>query len=325
MKAWQAVRKVADAHESRFRRVVEEAASVGQASLNAEAVAEGFERNTPSIVSAALHEAVGVMGTVLAVELIRELSSTMEAAAKTALRTAKIAGSLRAAREAPIEGLFFDLTNPEAVLWIQQHGGDLIVGITKTTQAAIQRILIRSFEEGIPTGEAARMIRPLIGLTDVHTDAVFNLRRAILGYRDRVTGRMVGGPGSKLWAGKTPIRVPRGGATADFVARRTQQYAARLLNLRARMIARTETMSASNEGQRQLWLQAREQGLIGAGQTKEWIVTPDDRLCQICAPLSGEVQLVDEEFSVGVLSPPAHVMCRCAMGLSDKRAPRKVA
>jgi SPP1 gp7 family putative phage head morphogenesis protein len=305
---WKAVRKVADAHESRIRRAVVSAVHTGQDALNVEAIELGFETNTPTLAEAAIFEASAVMGTIIAVEVLAEVRATFEAGANAALRSAQIAGSFRAARNVKLGAMSFSMTNPEAVRWLQEHGGELVTGITKTTQQAIARILIRSFREGIPTREAARLIRPLIGLTEGHADAVFNLREAIRA-----------NPGKKIWAGRSPIRVPRGGATADFVARRSQQYASRLLNFRANMIARTEAITASNMGQQHLWQQAMEQGLITSEQTKEWIVTPDDRLCPICEELGGEVQLVEDSFSVGVPSPPAHALCRCTMGLSSRR------
>lgn len=85
---------------------------------------------------------------------------------------------------------------------------------------------------------------------------------------------------------------------------------------RAERIARTETMRASNEGLLESWRQALDEELIEGDLKKEWITTPDDRLCPVCEPLDGEQVGVDETFSVGVVTPPAHPNCRCTMGLS---------
>lgn len=87
---------------------------------------------------------------------------------------------------------------------------------------------------------------------------------------------------------------------------------------RAEMVARTETMRAANEGQMQLWDQATEAGLLTGDEQKEWIVTPDDRLCPICEPLDGEKAGLDETFKVDgeeIDGPPAHPRCRCTIGL----------
>lgn len=88
---------------------------------------------------------------------------------------------------------------------------------------------------------------------------------------------------------------------------------------RAETIARTETMKASNEGQSQAWGQAVQKGLLVGDEKKEWITTPDDRLCPICEPLDGQQVGLDEPFDVDgdqVDAPPAHPNCRCTMGLS---------
>lgn len=310
-RSWEAVRRVADRYESRIQRLVVDAARTGQAALDEQLLEMGMERGVPSIMESALVTSNAAMMTVLSAELPKLIEGAFVDAAKATLRQAQVAGSvLRAAKlpERPIDSLRFDLVNREAVVWIRTKSGAAITNISGTTLKAIRRILERAFVDGIPIDQAARLIRPLIGLTNVHVEAVLNLRRAM---RDN--------PGKKIWAGRVPIRVPKDGASADLIRRRTESYADRLLNYRARLIARTEAVGASNEGQRQLWKQAIEKNLLNADIKREWIVTPDERLCPICENLNGEVRGIDEPFSVGVMSPPAHGLCRCSMGISIHR------
>ena len=89
---------------------------------------------------------------------------------------------------------------------------------------------------------------------------------------------------------------------------------------RAETIARTETLRASNEGQSQLWDQAKDAGLLTGDEQQEWIVTPDDRLCPICEPMDGETVPLNGKFRLNtgedVDSPPAHPNCRCTVALS---------
>lgn len=88
---------------------------------------------------------------------------------------------------------------------------------------------------------------------------------------------------------------------------------------RAEVLARTETMRASNEGQIQLWDQAVESGLLTGDEKKEWIVTPDDRLCPICEPMDGVIVGLGDDFNVGgdrIDGPPAHPNCRCTVALN---------
>lgn len=88
---------------------------------------------------------------------------------------------------------------------------------------------------------------------------------------------------------------------------------------RAETIARTETMTASNQGQQALWDQAVDEGLLTGKERQVWIVTPDDRLCPICEPLDGQEADFGETFDTElgkVDGPPAHPRCRCTIGLS---------
>lgn len=81
---------------------------------------------------------------------------------------------------------------------------------------------------------------------------------------------------------------------------------------RGELIAQTETMTASNEGQREAWGQAVEEGLLTGNEKREWIVTPDDRLCEICEPMDGEQVGLNEMFDVDgeqIDGPPAHPRC----------------
>lgn len=87
---------------------------------------------------------------------------------------------------------------------------------------------------------------------------------------------------------------------------------------RAELIARTETMRASNEGQQEAWDQAAEAGLLTGNEEQEWIVTPDDRLCPECEPFDTVTAELGGTFEAeGVTSdgPPLHPRCRCTLGL----------
>lgn len=88
---------------------------------------------------------------------------------------------------------------------------------------------------------------------------------------------------------------------------------------RALLIARTETMAAVNEGQRELWDQAVEDGFLTGHENQEWVTTDDGRLCSICEAMSGEQVGLGEEFDVDgelINGPPAHPNCRCVTGLA---------
>lgn len=84
---------------------------------------------------------------------------------------------------------------------------------------------------------------------------------------------------------------------------------------RADLIARTETMIAANEGQRQSWDQAVDEGLLTGNEKVAWIVTPIDP-CPECEALDGATRDLDGEYpDPGGDGPPLHPNCRCTEGI----------
>jgi SPP1 gp7 family putative phage head morphogenesis protein len=182
----------------------------------------------------------------------------------------------------------FDVTNPRATEYIRQHTAQLIREFGQTNRQTIQHILQRSFNEGIPPAKTARMIRDTgIGLTTRQHIAVENFRRRL----------------------ENDPEVDLNQAQIDS---RAERYANRLLRHRTETIARTETISASVEGQKELWREARDEGLIDANTKREWIAVEDGRTDDICLDLDGEQAPLDGTYPGGIYGPPVHPNCRCA-------------
>jgi SPP1 gp7 family putative phage head morphogenesis protein len=89
-------------------------------------------------------------------------------------------------------------------------------------------------------------------------------------------------------------------------------------DVRAKMIAVTETTRAFAEGNQIAW---KESGVI---EQKRWVTANDELVCPVCGPLHQQVVDIDDEFEVtyatkrGLVTarfphPPAHVSCRCGM------------
>lgn len=81
---------------------------------------------------------------------------------------------------------------------------------------------------------------------------------------------------------------------------------------RAVLIARTETLEASNK--------AAHIAYVKAGiEFKEWLLAPD-YTPEIdngeCGPFDGVIIPIDQEFAPGIMYPPLHVACRCALAAS---------
>ncbi|HXG69874.1 MAG TPA: phage minor head protein [Gemmatimonadaceae bacterium] len=184
----------------------------------------------------------------------------------------------------------FDIVNPKAVDVAARQGAQLVREVTESTRDAIRAVISRAITDGIPPREAAKFIRPLVGLTERQALAVVNYRTSLLG------------------AGGSPTTVQ---AAAE-------RYAAKLQRQRAVTIARTETVRASSAGQQAAWDSARADGLLPSNTLKEWQAAEDERLCPICSALDGQKVPLNDAFqsSNGALDgPPAHQQCRCRTSL----------
>jgi len=179
----------------------------------------------------------------------------------------------------------FDAKNPQAAKAAEKAAAALVTEVTDAVRENIRHLIAEAIEEGIPPYDAARMIVPLIGLTDAQAQAALKYR----------------------------IELIDSGLPLTRVNMLVDKYADKLLRDRAEKIARTEIMDALNEGQSVAWQQAQAEGLLSAGATKEWIVTPDDRLCEQCEPMDGRTVPVGQSFPEG--DPPLHPNCRCTIGI----------
>lgn len=84
---------------------------------------------------------------------------------------------------------------------------------------------------------------------------------------------------------------------------------------RSELIARTETSSALSQASLD---RMADMGIDG----KEWVTVGDDRVSDECAGNEAEgIIPVGQAFSGGVMAPPQHPDCRCA--LAPARLPRK--
>lgn len=93
------------------------------------------------------------------------------------------------------------------------------------------------------------------------------------------------------------------GESIPNLAKRVSSVYEEAKDYRSVRIARTETIAASNQGA----LQAYDQS--GVVEKKEWLTAIDERTCDECAALHGEVRKLHENFSGGVETPPLHPQC----------------
>lgn len=187
-------------------------------------------------------------------------------------------------------GFKFNSEETRGLDWINTRAVELVSNVTMETMLAIREEIRIAYIEGVGVDEIADNIVDIIGLTRRHARAVNRYRNTLL----------------------------EAGASIGRANRMSKEYANRLLRWRAENIARTEVMTAANQGHLEMMKQAAEHGIIDLGSTrKEWIVTPDDRLCQYCEPMDGVRADIDELFDTPLgrsAAPPLHPQCRCVMG-----------
>lgn len=193
-------------------------------------------------------------------------------------------------------GFRFDAKNLAAQKVAMLQAARMVTGVSNETRDAIRMLIVRSIREGIPPYEAARMIRSMIGLTNKGTSAAMNYRIGLI----------------------------EQGHGLDRVNTLVERYTAKSIRRRALTIARTETMGALNKGTLVSWDQAKKEGFLSETAGKEFIVTPDEKLCDICAPLGEEDPIpLKESFSGGYDAPPIHPNCRCTMGIAELKGGEK--
>ena len=196
----------------------------------------------------------------------------------------------------------FDLINPYAVSYSSRKLPQLVESYKEDARRIIRDIIADAISGKYTPQTAAREIRDHVGLTERYSNAVTNYRLQLLAE----------------------------GITGERLEAKVGRYAAKLLNSRARTIARTEIIQAQVSGQRALWNEAANQGLFNRMTAKRvWRTHEDERTCPLCMAMDGQVIAFNgiythiaedsEDASLGNVNvfgeilnaPPLHPNCRC--------------
>lgn len=186
-----------------------------------------------------------------------------------------------------------------AMGFIKAHGAELVTNITEEQRRALNAIISHvSGYTAITPDEAARMIRPTVGLTVGQTLANARHRQAV----------------EAAYLKAHPKCNPK--TARRKAAESAARYAGRQHRYRAQNIARTELAFAYNAGHYGATKDAQARGYIG-DCVKVWLTAYDERVCPICSQMDDEKRNIDEPFSNGKLLPPAHPSCRCAVAYEE--------
>jgi len=195
----------------------------------------------------------------------------------------------------PPNELRFDMNNPNIRNYVNEVTGRLVVGIQNDTMRVVQNQVQRSFTEALNVSDVADNIRDSIGLHPRYEQAVHNY--------------------------ESGLRAD--GVDPDKVDELTSSYRDRLLDSRARTVAKTETRQATNYGQLTVWQQAQSQGLVKQEAQKVWVtckecITKTPSPCDLCYPMDGEMVPVSgfwtlADGSICEVPSDAHPNCNCGM------------
>jgi len=284
VQGWQAIHGIADSGVSRFE------------SEFVNAVAKSSDVNR-SAIRAALKGKNRQKALQIAVDSWKTQSQAWKAAVTKEL-TATVAKAATAISKMVLtnpSAIRFDVTNPLATKWARSQAALLIDKVGEDQVKAIRNIIAQGFEDQITPLAVQKRIMSEIGLQSRSQVALERFRKDLI----------------------------KKGIKPSTIDKRVLRYRNKLLRGRARSIARTELMRASNMGQQLLWEEAAAQGHLDVSAfEKIWITTPDDRLCKYCQAKNGQRVGVFDTFQNPIGNPepqpPLHPMCRCSTALVKK-------
>jgi len=179
----------------------------------------------------------------------------------------------------------YDLISPEALRWLELYAGTRVQYITSLTMSLIREVTTQGILKGLTMREQAMLIRNYIGLLPQHMNALERYKQKLM---DK-------------------------GIDVEDISELINKRKNKLLMWRAETIALTEGHTAANEGLRKANEDAVIRGVIDPAKYKrQWLVTPDERLCPYCMNMSKtQADLPNGAFPDGSRGPPKHPRCRC--------------
>jgi hypothetical protein len=224
------------------------------------------------------------------------------------------------ARDVGVLRIVFDPGNKEAAKLMRKQSLDLVKQITDDQRTVIRRVLRQALEAGDNPTSTVRKLRDSIGLTDNQQQAVENYRLALeRGSRDALDRKL---RDTRFDSSVERVLDDRRILDAAKIERMVSRYSEKMVDYRAKTIARTETMRAVSEARHASWWQVLEQlGNDPDTVTRTWIATDDDRTRDSHADMDDQVVTgMDTPFISGndeeLLYPgdplaPADEVCNC--------------
>jgi len=195
-----------------------------------------------------------------------------------------------------MEGILPDVALPgiDADQWIRARRLDLVQRLTDEQMRASRKVIQAGLDQGLNSNVIARRLRPSIGLTSREAASVEKLRAGLI----------------------------RSGVSESNAATAAGKKARRLLKVRAKRIAVTESTWAYNMGQLDAVKAYRDAGWFPPNVTiaKVWRKVLPVQEC-FCEALDGQILQIDSTFPGAtpqvrnILTPPAHPNCACVIDI----------
>lgn len=218
----------------------------------------------------------------------------------------------------------FEPGNPEAAKELRRIGLQFVKQFTADQRRLVRRVLSESLKAGEGPLAAARKLKESIGLTDYQQQVVENYRTSLeTGSRDALDRvlRDQRFDSTVTRAINTEHILPR-----PQIERMVKRYAERMVDYRAKTIARTESMRAVSRARHTAWKIAVDQlGKSHFHVRKTWIATLDDRVRDSHADMDHQrVTGMDTPFESGdgelllypgdpLASAEETINCRCSV------------
>ncbi len=220
----------------------------------------------------------------------------------------------------------FDRTDPRAIDWARQYAGQRITNMTRDQQAVMRDLIQQALSTGRTPGAVGRDLYEALSAVAPGTQRAQYLSEMFGAQVNGLTVRSERAVFNRATtvAADLASRGVQPTKLLEQVRRETDQYAARLRRSRARTIARTEILTASNAGRMGAYQQAVDAGMLDPKHAvKEWEVGPFD-VCPICVELgrttsSAGIPLTQPFQASNGWSgdaPPAHPNCRCTVEIN---------
>ena len=213
----------------------------------------------------------------------------------------------------------FNTTDPKVLDAVASLETRVVNGLGAEVRETVRQHIAIGLNDGKGPRAIARGIRPSIGLAPNQEEAVRNFRLALEG--DPTKGSPLT---RKLRDRRFDRTLAKGEAlTTKQMDAMENAYRRRWIAHNAETQARSFTLDAQRQGQRNAWESAAGDGLVDRGRLMHtWVTTMDGRERPEHAAMNGESVPFDQPYSNGQMIPgETDFNCRCTERFTQSRQP----